>query len=833
MNVAVRPDERGVEALPAGPGAAVRDRIARMRAALAGAALLFGAGTAFLVSADLLGPVNPALALCATVLVLAALVAPAWRLPGSGVVWGARLAPVLPLVLTPLAGDAGQAARLFGTVAALAVLAHLPDAARRPRFAAAAGMVAFGSLIYLAGKVSVPAWHALDAAAGWISAGAGWLADRPVHLGPVAAGLWPLLLGLWLGLRAVRARPRAALLHVAAIAAATLLCAACQMPLERGLAWLAQAALNPPPQHLGDTDQPERLAPGALIGLVNLALLAVVAVSAAVTGLSAPSRSPPARAARIGRAAAGAGLLAAGVALLLVTPAPDFRPGRTVAFYDADLDLSRPVPGRYGLIQAGMYGGLWDLLGLAGYRRERVTEAQIRSGEVLEGIDALVVIMPRTAFAPAAHEAVWRFVERGGGLLVLGDHTDIWGVMQPINRLLAPVGVRIAYDSAYPLRRHWQYALDIRPHAVTRGVGDQVEIQIGTGASLDLSGGGAVPFLVGRYAFGDQGNLTNTGYGAGLGDYHYQVGERLGDVPVAAAARHGLGRVVVFGDTSSFQVLGVPMAADFVERVLRWLAQPSGGGEEAAWRPILGLGLALAGLAALWAAGPAMPLPVAAGAALAGWLGALLWPVPASAPLGPASGLAVVDLTASPRFPAQLFEAGSYGGLYTAVFRAGYLPVASRRNQDRLVPQAGLIAFVAPTAILDDARLGAVEALLKRGGTVLVADGRSDPQAANRVLSLCGLALRGPALGPARGAWGDRSVEMVDAWPVVALPGRTMRTDLSWNGHALVAETRVGEGRCIALGDARFLADDKFEGESQFNATNVAFVDALLRDELR
>ena len=41
--------------------------------------------------------------------------------------------------------------------------------------------------------------------------------------------------------------------------------------------------------------------------------------------------------------------------------------------------------------------------------------------------------------------------------------------------------------------------------------------------------------------------------GSFLGNYHYDEGERLGDVVLVATATHGRGRVVVWGDTSAFQ----------------------------------------------------------------------------------------------------------------------------------------------------------------------------------------------------------------------------------------------------------------------------------------
>ena len=41
--------------------------------------------------------------------------------------------------------------------------------------------------------------------------------------------------------------------------------------------------------------------------------------------------------------------------------------------------------------------------------------------------------------------------------------------------------------------------------------------------------------------------------GSFLGNYHYDQGERLGDVVLVATTTYGRGRIVVWGDTSAFQ----------------------------------------------------------------------------------------------------------------------------------------------------------------------------------------------------------------------------------------------------------------------------------------
>jgi hypothetical protein len=785
---------------------------------------------AFLLAASLLGPFNPALTQLMLIAALATLAWPAWRAsagrPGLRMLIGA--VPLLPVVLAPLCGDDGQSARIAGTAVALAITAH---ATRGKSGGAAmdrtAFMVAAALLIYLGQRHSITVWHALDALADAISINASMVSGEETRLGPVAAGLWPGLLGIAIAVPALRSHPRAALAHALLVASAVIAYAAFQMPLERLLATALQMLLNPAPGYLNDLDQPNRIVPGGLTGLSSLAVLVAILISVRLTGVVARTADRPTSALRWPTALALL-IVACGTALAAARPVPAHVPGRVVAFYDGgDLDLTKPQAGRYGLIQSGMYGAMWDLLERAGYRCIRIDRDQLARDGALVDVSTLVIIMPRTVFAAAANDAVWRFVDRGGGLLVLGDHTDLFGVMEPLNRLLDPVGIGFSFDSAFPVRRHWQYALDLHPHALTAGLPDQLEIQIGTGSSLRLTGTRSSPLIVGRYAFGDFGNRLNIDRGGLLGDYRYQAGERLSDVPLVATAAHGAGRVVVFGDTSTFQVLAIPASATFVERIIRWLGVPPQERPSPGWS-VGGVLLALAGLALLLVHRPAGVLALVAAAAGLGALGHDLLPRAPLAPTRPAESIAVVDAAMVPRPSYEFFADDSYGGVFTALFRAGYLPLSNVLEGHGLVDRSGFAAFIAPTRMPDASDIRAIEALLARGGTVLVADGRPNAAAANRLLDVCGLRIGTTPLGPAHVGWESETIDFVDAWPVIAAPGREVQVDAQWKDYALIAETRVGPGRCIALGDARFLADQSFEGEFQFHPVNVRFFDHLL-----
>jgi len=794
---------------------------------------------AALLAARLIGPGSPAFGRFCVVCLLALYTARAARLLGADLPWGGwllRASSLLPVPLALFATDGGHQTDLFCVVAvcvACALATHGRPGAGAFRTAARAVAVFAG--VYLVSRYSSLLWLGLEGVAAIISGVAGWFGGARLHLGPTPAGVWALILAFAMslplrpGLRErLRTRARPIIAYVLAGVALAITLVALQPLIEGAIKAAAQAILTPPAYLLGESDQPGRIPPGATAGLGSVILILLLVPLGrrlgAVELADAQSAAPALR-----RAWLGLPLLALGVGLLVSQPSVQPATGAIAIYEDGFFDLTRPERGRYGLIQAGLYGGLKELLARSGQPMRVIDREALRQG--LGDIAVVVLINPKQRLEPELHEALWKFVRGGGGLLVLGDHTDLFGIMSPLNELLSPLGITFEFDSAYPLRRHWQHSLEVRPHPITAGVKGALEAQIGTGASLRLSSAAARPLIVGRHAFGDYGNRLNDGQGGLLGDYRYQLGERLGDLVLVAAAEVGQGRVVVFGDTSTFQVLGLPFAHGFTRQLFAYLAQPTpsrlGGSLLGGLLVVAGLGLWFA-----WGGASTSALLLVA-VVTAGEAGALLVPHAPLPPLASPGSVAVVDARHSPLFAFEFFATRSYGGLFTAAHRAGFLPVADHSEGPGAIDAAGMAMFLAPARFPGATDLAAIERLLARGGTLFVAAGGQFRGPANALLKLCGLRIDPVPLGPVQYPWQGTRVDFFDAWAISAEDPARATAHATSKGFAVVMETVAGGGRCIAIGDHRFLDDERFEGERQFHAANVRFMDALLAGELR
>jgi hypothetical protein len=188
----------------------------------------------------------------------------------------------------------------------------------------------------------------------------------------------------------------------------------------------------------------------------------------------------------------------------------------------------------------------------------------------LKNLDLLIVMVRTAPFSAAELDALRNYLQEGGRILLIGDHTNLEQCQIPFNQLAEPYHIRLEFDSAFSFISWWFF--NIRQSMALPFVAHNPGAYgIATGGSLTVRSP-ARPVLAGTYAFGDIGNIFKSSKKeAFLGDYTYQHGEYLGDVVLAATARVGRGRLVAFGDSSSFQNIAYAESADFVRHLLGWM----------------------------------------------------------------------------------------------------------------------------------------------------------------------------------------------------------------------------------------------------------------------
>jgi len=167
---------------------------------------------------------------------------------------------------------------------------------------------------------------------------------------------------------------------------------------------------------------------------------------------------------------------------------------------------------------------------------------------LLETTDVMVLKTPTRPYATEELDALERFVDRGGGLWLIGDHTNIFGMSSNLNLVASRFGLRYRYDAVVDLTTGGRQVYE-RPRVFSHpSVAHLPPLLMATSCSLD-----GPPFgrrvMVGRSLLSDEQDYSvNTFFGNFSPDGH----EPFGSVLQAMAMSHGRGRVLAFSDSTIF-----------------------------------------------------------------------------------------------------------------------------------------------------------------------------------------------------------------------------------------------------------------------------------------
>lgn len=559
-----------------------------------------------------------------------------------------------------------------------------------------------------------------------------------------------------------------------------------------------------------------------------------------------PAAEPAAARRGLTRGALG-GFAAAAVMLFLISGWRfDGQEDHRVAYLNMGLlDWKRPVIGEFGGFVGGMFGmtpvflqnGGWDV---------KVVEEEDLPEFGLDDARVLIIINCPRKWLPEERERLEDFVREGGSVLVLGDHTNVSGLMTGLegpdyesgdgglNSLLVPWGYEFVFDSAYHTADGWSEGLEWKPGILGLWRDPRKE-GIGIGASLRIER--PVQSIVqARYGFSDWGFADNY-TGSFLGNYTYEENgqERLGDLVMIAGHRIGKGRVVVYGDTSGFQNGGMNFSyGDLLVPLLSKLCRPAGLAIPY-WLETVAAILAVAGagwvLVRRGAAARGAILGAAVAATLAGALQGSHDPMEPVRESNLERGV-LIDYSHMP--DVGHYEAGynTIASLTTNAHRAGLVGYRMTDWEPDLVRRARVTAMIAPRVGFSESEVEDLAAAMQGGATVIVAASGPHAPEANTLLRAFGVEVSPVTLEPIPGIGEQKEQE-----PKFVNPS-TVRIDPSVNyeplyrygDNLIVAAVPVGEGHLIVIGDSRFYGERNNEGLWGWWAGNLAFQNSILME---
>lgn len=383
------------------------------------------------------------------------------------------------------------------------------------------------------------------------------------------------------------------------------------------------------------------------------------------------------------------------------------------------------------------------------YRVERLTKPITVTA--LRDCDVLILKTPtRPFYSPEEILCIKDFVERGGGLLVIGEHTDVFQTSSRLHPVTALFGFRFRNDCLFGVDSVFeQRFVPPRPaHPIVQSI---EAMDFATSCSLDVG------WSRGRAPIRSVGLKNKTA------DYHvnnyYPVPSdsakmRYGAFIQLWSARYGRGRVVAFTDSTIFSNFAVfePGKAELMMGMVEWLNHRPPRLAPWPWLAALGLAAALTALRLLRgpAAGNALLLAAAlaagwaGGGSLAGALHRAAMPLPAPRPDRPLV-LAAMDQTLSGAvLPRNGFISGKqdgFGIFERWILRLGYF-TARRQAPATFAPDVDLLVIAYPRRPVPEDYRRRLQEFLLGGGRVLVLDSaRNETSTANDLLRDLGVTL--------------------------------------------------------------------------------------------
>ncbi len=429
----------------------------------------------------------------------------------------------------------------------------------------------------------------------------------------------------------------------------------------------------------------------------------------------------------------------------------------------------------------------------------------------LRSADIVVIKTPTSPYEQAEIARLERFVSRGGGLYLIGDHTNLFGMSVVLNALARPYKIAFRFDDTFPLDHEEGdvFVPGLLSHPIVNGLGPY---PFETSCTLE------VPWSAHHVMIGRRLGAEPVDYGHPnfFGDIRLQPSERSGLFVQAAGVEHAKGRVLAFSDSTNFSNFSMlwPGRRDLTLRILGWLAprEPAGpGGRAPIWwaaAALAGLGGALmlrgaghrAAAAAVWCA-------LLAGAAGA-WAGAthgkgLGIPQPREPIRTIAFDMEHADPGLDPVSPVLGSPRGAGWDRFNALFinaaRSGLWPEAAHdlsaamRSHDRIV-------MVNPRRRLSSVQEAELRSWVRLGGRLLVLDSiRNEASTASGLLAPYGLA----PVTALRPLAGEESAT-APALDARAAP-ESRAVSLSGGGRAVIR--RYGRGTVILAHDAALWSD--------------------------
>jgi hypothetical protein len=430
--------------------------------------------------------------------------------------------------------------------------------------------------------------------------------------------------------------------------------------------------------------------------------------------------------------------------------------------------------------------------------------------QALQDCDVLVVKVPTSRYDVQELDAIDRFVRKGGGLLLVEEHTNVFNSGTYINDIASRFGFHFRYDCLFDIDSVFEqlWRPPPVPHPIVQYM-PAMDFAVSCSINPGVSRGWSVIRSIGLRNLAADYHVSN--YYPQVEDHAYS---RYGAFTQLWTTRAEAGRVVAFTDSTVFSNFATfePGKAELMLGMLEWLNHRNPVFDLRPWLVLAGVLAGIGGVAAISKRREACVLVAAIG--ISGLAAATL-AVPAMhrrnmpAPTPARSYVHVVmdrTLCDTPLSKSGFIagETRGFGIFERWILRLGYF--TSRRSGPD-VTAGELIVFAYPTRTVTPDFRETVVKYVESGGKVLVLDSPENAgSTANSLLYPFGLSLDASLV--LKG-----SVETGDSRPAIQVESAHQVTGgqpvVLLNGSPIGATIRYGKGSVTAVGYGSLFVDSR------------------------
>ena len=182
------------------------------------------------------------------------------------------------------------------------------------------------------------------------------------------------------------------------------------------------------------------------------------------------------------------------------------------------------------------------------YYTVNINTDELLTKDLLNDYDVLILKCPTNPYSQNEVNDIVNFVENGGGLYLIGDHTDVFGMNTRLNKLSQKFGIIFNTDSTYELGTGQTSIYDpseIFPHPIIQNMDNFYFL---TSCTLEAPIN-SENVIIGNKLLGEPGTYSTENF---FREYSEDLDNEYGFLLQVVALKHGKGRVVAFTDSTCF-----------------------------------------------------------------------------------------------------------------------------------------------------------------------------------------------------------------------------------------------------------------------------------------